>query len=351
MAPVKGNVKIIDCDVHVYPKHPNDIRKHLQQPWYHRFHMRQNLYYKHPNSMEKRAPSDSGHLGRDPDLLRKQLIDRFNMAYAILIPQFHVSANHDPDYTAQVARACNTWLYETWLQEYNDDGVFKGSIVISHQDPQLAAEEIEYWADYPHFVQVLMESGARAPFGQRHYYPIYEACQKKKLPIVIHPAGEAMGVNHPVWAGHPSYYVEYYTSFSLAMQSHLVSILTEGVFERFPHIKMVIAEGGVSWLPALMWRLDMEWKALRSEVPWLVKKPSEYLIDHIRFTTQPMERPKNDKDLLEVLDMMNAEHLLMFSSDYPHHERFSPEESLPSFSDEWEYKIKYDNAMRWYQLE
>ena len=80
-----------------------------------------------------------------------------------------------------------------WLWEYNPDGVFKGSITVAHQDPQAAAREIARWAGHPHFVQVMMDSGARAPYGQRQYYPIYEACQKYGYPLAIHPGTDGMG--------------------------------------------------------------------------------------------------------------------------------------------------------------
>lgn len=344
------SIQLIDCDVHVYPKSADEIKAYLAQPWKHRFNIRENQYYKNPNPPLDLQPLSGGIAGSDPDFLRKQWIERWGIYRAVLMTQGHITANHDPDHSNAVATAYNKWLSETWLGKYNHDNVFKGSIVINHHDPNAAAAEIHLWAEHPHFIQVQMDTGARGPFGQRQYYPIYEAAEQHGLPIVLHPGGESMGINKPTWVGYPSHYIEYYTGFSFAMQSHLISLLTEGIFERFPKLKIVIAEGGVTWLPSLMWRLDAEWKALRSEVPWMKKIPSEYLRDHVRFTTQPLERPERDEDLLEVLEMMDAEHLLMFSSDYPDGNFVSPEVSLPNFPDSWKNKIFYDNAANWYSL-
>src|SRR5206468_6617292 len=117
---------------------------------------------------------------------------------------------------------------------------------------------------------------------------------------------------------------------------------------RFPDFKVVLVEGGVSWLPALMWRLDQSYKGLRYEVPWLKKKPSEYLRDHVRITSQPLERPDNDQHLLQVLEMMDAEHLLMFSSDYPHWDFDSPKHAFPKLPETMRRRIFSENAREFY---
>jgi uncharacterized protein len=195
-----------------------------------------------------------------------------------------------------------------------------------------------------------MDSGARAPYGQRQYYPIYEACERHGFPLAIHPGTDGMGINIQPSPGYPTHYIEWHTCLSLAFQAHLVSFLTEGVFERFPRFKVVLTEGGVSWLPALMWRLNAEWRALRLEVPWMKRRPDEYLRDHVRLTSQPLERPDRDEDLLRIFEMMDAEHVLMFSSDYPHWDFDSPRTALPKLPEAVHQQIFEQNARELYGL-
>jgi predicted TIM-barrel fold metal-dependent hydrolase len=296
------------------------------------------------------TPPNGGGAGTDPDFLRQQLLDEFGIAHAILLPRAFCNLHPDPDLGTAIAAAFNDWLAQTWLGQYNPDGAFKGSITVAHQDPQAAAREIERWAGHPHFVQVMTDSGARAPFGQRQYYPIYEACAKHNLPFAIHPGTDGMGINIQPTVGYPTHYIEWHTCLSLAFQSHLVSLLTEGVFEKFPNLRVVLVEGGVAWLPGLMWRLDAEWKALRSEVPWVKRRPSDYLRDHVRLTSQPLERPDSDADLLRLLEIMDAEHILMFSSDYPHWDFDSPKTAFPKLPESMQRRIFETNAREWYSL-
>ena len=101
--------------------------------------------------------------------------------------------------------------------------------------------------------------------------------------------------------GWPSYYMEEGAGHSTSCQTVVTSLVIEGVFERFPRLKVVIVEGGFAWLPALTWRLDKLFERMRSEVPHLKRKPSEYIREHLWVTTQPMEEPDNRQHLLDVM--------------------------------------------------
>lgn len=342
--------EIIDCDVHVFPKSRAELNEYLPQPWRDRYRPLNRAYGNIQGNRADAAPPGGGGAGTDPDFLREQLVDQYGIDYCILMPRAMLNNLPDPDMASAVAAAYNDWLADTWLGKYNHDGKFKGSLYVATQDPPAAAKEIERWAGHPHFVQVMTDSGARAPFGQRQYDPIYEACEKYGFPFAIHPGTDGMGINHQPTPGFPTRYIEFHTCLSLAFQSHLVSFLTEGVFIKYPKLKVVLVEGGVAWLPPLMWRLDAEYKGLRYEVPWLTKRPSEYLRDHVRITSQPLERPDNDNYLRTMLEAMDAEHILMFASDYPHWDFDSPTRAFPKLPEALHRRIFYENAKLLYNL-
>jgi len=86
------------------------------------------------------------------------------------------------------------------------------------------------------------------------------------------------------------------------------------------------------------------------EVPWVRKTPSEYLRDHVRLSSQPLERPADDQHLLWMLEMMDAEHLLMFASDYPHWDFDSPTHAFPKLPQKLYNRIFFENAREFYGL-
>ena len=67
-----------------------------------------------------------------------------------------------------------------------------------------------------------------------------------------------------------------------------------------------------------MCRLDRMYPALKAEVPYLSKKPSEYILSNCYFSTQPIEEPDEHEHLLQMFEMLHAEKTVIFASDYPH---------------------------------
>ena len=138
---------------------------------------------------------------------------------------------------------------------------------------------------------------------------------------------------------------------SQVFQSQVLSLIAEGTFDRYPQLRVALIEGGFTWMPSLMWRLDKEWRGLRRDIPWVKRPPSEYIREHIRLTLQPVDAPPRTRQLLEVLEQMGGRDLLMFSSDYPHCHDGAPEEALPiQLPDSLRDRIGSENAREFYRL-
>ena len=100
-------------------------------------------------------------------------------------------------------------------------------------------------------------------------------------------------------------------------------ILFLDVLEHLPELKIVVVEGGFAWAAPLGWRMDGLFDRFRSEVPYLKRKPSEYLRQHFWWTTQPMEEPEKPWHLRQMLDWMGWDRIV-FASDYPHWDSDDP---------------------------
>ncbi|ANE46548.1 amidohydrolase [Paenibacillus swuensis] len=347
--------KVIDCDVHNEFTDHMDLVPYLKEPWKSQvaqFGLRIPFTYASPIGVLRKdaVPPNGGVPGSDPEYMLKYLLEAYNMEHVVLTGDqtIHVSIHQDPDYAAALASAYNDYLIDQWLSKSDK---FRGAMTVAMQDPAQAVREIERIGAHPGIVEIVIGSASPMPYGHRYYHPVYEAAERLGLPIAIHPGSEGSGISgKPTAAGYPSTYLQWHTSLSQNFMAQLISLVCEGVFEKFPNLKFIFCEGGVAWLPHLMWRLDKNFKALRSTAPWLKKMPSQYIRDNCYLTTQPIEEPQDFKHLLSIFDMIDAENILLFSSDYPHWDFDDPTAILKRLSPEARHKIFYQNAKDLYKL-
>ncbi len=346
---------LVDCDVHQVLKNYNDLRPYLPRTWWGRLDevnatLPTTMYYRPTGLFRKDASPGEGLLpGSDPEFTKEHLLDKYNVNIGILTGGlFGISSHYNPDYASAMATAFNDYTLENWVEK---DDRWRASIVVAAQDPIAAAKEIERLGNHPKVIQVVMTTGSRELYGQRRFYPIYEAALKHNLPIAFHLGAEGSGINPPTSAaGFPTTNLERHNILPIHPMSHLNSIVCEGVFEKFPGLKVIFVECGLSWLPGLLWRMDKNYKGLRTEVPWLKHLPSEYVMEHCRFTTQPIEEPSNYNHLLQMFDMIQADKTVMFATDYPHWDNDDPTFVLKRLPERFKSRIAGETARELYRL-
>ena len=147
--------------------------------------------------------------------------------------------------------------------------------------------------------------------------------------------------------GHPTTYFEWYGSLPQVYMAHIMSMVTEGVFEKFPTLKVVLYEGGLFGLPHIMWRFDKNWKAQRAETPWVQEPPSAYILRHFYSTTYPLE-VSTPEALAQVLEMVEGERTLLFSSNYPNWELGDPFAMIEDIPAALRRRVLVDNALAVY---
>ena len=200
----------------------------------------------------------------DTDLehVREHLLDAWNLEYGILNCAYRVQSVHNPDLAEAIAQAVNDWQIEHWL---DPEPRLRASLVIPSQLPDLAAKEIDRVGDHPGFVQAILPVRSRIPYGNRIHHPIYEAAVRKNLAIGINYGG-APGTQ-PSATGWPSTFIEEYSGMTQVFQAQVISLVAEGVFDQFPELRVVLIESGFTWLPAVMWRIDKEWRGPPKQYP------------------------------------------------------------------------------------
>jgi predicted TIM-barrel fold metal-dependent hydrolase len=347
----KTGPPVIDIDVHEAFTSLQTLVPHLEEPWRELIRRGHWKGFTQPfvywatggGNRADAKPEGGGPEGSDYELMRRQLLDAYDVRAAVLTGYFYPAMLGDMqvEFASALASAYNSYQIDEWLSV---DGRFRGSVHVAPQDPRAAAREIDRVGPHPKMVQVLLAITTRA-YGDPFYFPIFEAAQRNGLKIATHHTVHVEGA-----LGMGRYYAERHMLIPQATMAQIISLVCGGVFDRFPELAFVCLEGGFTWLPHLMWRMDREYKSLRAEVPWVKRLPSEHIRERLRLSTQPVEDLGRD-ELCRIIDLIGSEDVVMFATDYPHFDFDSPLRALPPRLPEGlERKILYENARTFYGL-
>lgn len=170
----------------------------------------------------------------------------------------------------ELYRASNDRIARNWVAAH--PGRFFGSFGLPTQDLRLAIPELER-SVRKLGLSVLQLSSVSADgryYGDPSFDPLWEAVQELGIPVFIHPHGQdrkppfdKFFLNNSVGQGVEEIKV-------------MVSMIYNGLFEKFPRLNVVIAHAG-GFLPHYYGRLDRNATERPETMKNLRKLPSEYL--------------------------------------------------------------------------
>lgn len=355
------NGPIVDVDIHHKPKTDTEIIDYMPKRWREYAlgaagggsregaslvpvpHL--GGYGVTPGAQADHWAPDGSRPGSSLEYMKEQLLDRHNYWRVVLTHDQGEWGSHlNPYYAREVCRAYNDWNVDTWLT-WGDE--FYSTVALPIGEPLEAAKEIRRVGAHPRMVSVLIGVNALGrAIGDPLYHPVYEAAAEMGLQVSVHPSpyNRPTSSVHSVGGGRGL--TEWLSQVGQQGMAHVASLIVHGVFEKYPNLKVVIKEHGLSWLPSLMWRLDDNYELLRRESPWIKRLPSEYIRDHIKLSTQPMEESGDVKGgAIQMLGAIEGiENMLCFSTDYPHPTDDEPGFVMRQFPKEWAPKVFCQNA-------
>jgi predicted TIM-barrel fold metal-dependent hydrolase len=350
-------VRCVDSDVHPMPKR-GALVEYIPEPWRSKYFLShqvgEQIYYDAPDYVHAYAmrtdtfPADGEFAGSDPDLALRQVIMEAGVDIAILEPLARGGRVVEAAQASKIAT--NHWLADNWLDGKNNwHQRWRGSICVAIEDPVGAVAEIETWAEHPYMAQVLILAEPRPSWGDPKYDPIWAAAVKHDIPVACH-LGRGQYDQLPIPpVGLPSYNHDFMVTYSLLAANQVMSLIFDGVFDRFPALTIVFIEHAFSWILPLMWRMDAIYAQRKSRLD-IKRKPSEYVKSNIKFSTQPLDYPEDKTELMRAFEWMECEKILLFSSDYPHWTFDDPRWLVKHLPEHAREAIMFRNGIETYKL-
>ncbi len=239
---------------------------------------------------------------------------------AVLYPTVGLSYGRiiDLDWSIAVTKAYNNWLYETYLK---DNPRFKGMGLIPMQEPEAAVVELRRVVqDLGMCGAMLPSTGLKAHLGSKEYWPIYAEADRLGCCLAVH-GGSHSGLGFDdlnVFAathamGHP---------FGITIS--FAGMLFNGIFDRFPNVRLAFLEGGVGWFVMALERFSSSYK---SHIPYDPRGESfrlapretvsDYIVKQVK-AGRLFVGVEGDEAALPYLVNTVGNEAFMFSSDFPH---------------------------------
>lgn len=304
---------VLDADGHVYER-ADEIFEFLPQPYAGRRTVSGFPLWPTGDGFQRGAIHARLDLHRSFDTDATswlEFLDRTGIDATVLYPTAGLATGliRDPGWAVALCRAYDDWLHARYLARSARLG---GVALLALQDPAAAASELRRAVlDLAMVGGVLPAVGLDRPLGHADFDPVYAEAERLDVPLGVH-GGPSVGLGLETL----DRFAQVHTlAHPFAQMRALVSIVMSGVFDRFPRLRIAFLEGGASWVPFLLERMDRAFatRRLPEYVGAVRHPPSTYVTaGNVYFGPDPGEAA-----LGSVAGAIGCGTLL-FSSDFPH---------------------------------
>lgn len=245
---------------------------------------------------------------------RVRMLDEWGVSAGVLFPTVGILWDvADNELAAAYARAYNNWVNDFSSRARNR------VIPIAHlalQDAASALVELRRCLKLGFkgvFLPPETINGRR--FSHPDFDPIWRECEEAGVPVCLHVIvrfNRAPGLLGNFYQ--PGDFRAVY-GFALGGFAQVVpaamTMVADGLFDRFPHLKVLCVEAGCGWAPYIMDRMDQKNELLGWTHPTRLK-PSDYFRRNIWVVAEPEERT-----IGSVMDLLGEDRVL-WGSDFPH---------------------------------
>ena len=312
-------------------------------------------YFK--TALEKGGVAEPGVLRPTIPELRLKDMQRDGIEATVMFGPIQSFAAEDAELRIAIHQAYNDWLLEFCSA---DPARLHGAAALSGRDLNAAIAEMRRLAEKGGVKQVNFLIGSAQPsIYHESWEPFWAAAEETDMIVSFHVGGFApTRAPGTMQQERPANVFTVTKNFITAFLDPFHGLIAEGVLERHPKVKVMLAEVGLGWLPWVVHDMDYRFQRLwDNKAYWdqrggihVTMPPSEIWKRNFWVTFQ------DDPTGLAQLKFCNEDHIL-WASDYPHPDSTFPDsrqivaEQMADLTPAQRRKILRDNAIALYGLE
>src|SRR5574341_1580869 len=301
------------------------------------------------------------HAQRKPDTLgsmeltnlkeRLQIMDEEGIWLQVLYPTLFLAypLSSYPAYTTAMCDAYNRWLGDVLSGQER----LKWVGVANLDDIPAAVKQVKEAKQLGAVGMMILGTAGDRLLDDASLLPFYQAVATEDLPLAVHVGWACPSLNNLYTHIYPSGVIP----FLMPVLMGMVSMMSGGIFDRFPNLRVVYLEAGCLWVHFILERLHHRFQHSGKKLANIVSRsaPIQKLapMDYINKGNIYFSSEVEDVLLPHVLELVGDGQLL-FASDMPHgdRERFAAKTLLDrnDISNEAKTKILESNPARFYGL-
>ena len=301
------------------------------------------------------------HAQRKPDTVgsmeltnlseRLTIMDEENIWLQVLYPTLFLAypLSCNPAYVTAMCDAYNRWLGDVLTGQER----LKWVGVVNLDDIPGAARQVKEAKKLGAVGMMILGTAGDRLLDDPSLLPFYDALAEADLPLAVHVGWACPAINNLYSHIYPSGVI----AFSMPVLMGLVSMMSGGIFDRFPALRVVFLEAGCLWVHFILERLHHRFQHSGKNLANVVSRTAPIQksepMDYVKQGNLYFSAEVEDALLPQVLDLVGDGQIL-FGSDMPHgdRERFAEKilRERTDISAAAKTKILESNPARFYRL-
>jgi predicted TIM-barrel fold metal-dependent hydrolase len=251
--------------------------------------------------------------------LRMRDLDQEGVWAELIFPSLGLwsSSFRTPEVLREALRVSNDWAYQS-LEKYSPRLVTAGQV--STLDIGDAVAELERIAEmgYRAVYLPVAPHPVQKDYNRDEWEPFWTALERTGLVLAFHIGTDPVDLSKGSQAGvvyrGPGGAVLNYTETTFGGQRAVMKLVASGALDRHPGIKVLVSEGGATWVPFVADRMEEGYRQHSMAVrPKLNRSPREIIYSQVYASFQ------HDQSAVAAATYMGYDNVL-WGSDYPHME-------------------------------
>jgi uncharacterized protein len=308
-------------------------------------------YQGQPMRHARRKPDTVGSMELTNLSERLAIMDEEGIQLQVLYPTLFLAypLSCNPAYVTAMCDAYNRWLGDVLGGQKR----LKWVGVVNLDDIAASVRQVKEAKKLGAVGMMILGTAGDRLLDDPNLLPFFEAVADSDLPLAVHVGWACPSINNLYSHIYPSGVI----AFSMPVLMGLVSMMSGGVLDRFPNLRVVYLEAGCLWVHFILERLQHRFQHSGKNLANVVSRtaPIQKLatMEYIKKGNLYFSAEVEDVLLPQVLELLGDGQIL-FGSDMPHgdRERFAARmlQERTDINDAAKTKILESNPVRFYSL-